>query len=225
MHHEPHVRPVDPHAEGDRGHHDDRFARPEAGQRHALLHRRQPGVKRDRSDAARFQAVRHPLGLCPAVAINDTRLPGMPLQEGGELRRFPSLGLRRDMQVAPVERRREHRRAGHVQRIEDVGAGARVGRRGQRDARHAGKVLPQPLEHAVFRPELVSPGGHAMRLVHCDQRHFLTPQPFPRARHHQAFRRDVEQVERAVRQGVRHAGCFVRLNLRVQRPSVHPELA
>ena len=53
---------------------------------------------------------------------------------------------------------------------EDVGAGARVGGRGQREPRHLGMVVEQRPQLAIVGPEVVAPFADAMRLVDRDQR-------------------------------------------------------
>ncbi len=54
--------------------------------------------------------------------------------------------------------------------FDDVVARLRIGRRRQRDARHAGIVFRKPAELAILRPEIMSPLGDAMRLVDGKQR-------------------------------------------------------
>ena len=59
---------------------------------------------------------------------------------------------------------------GNAELGEDVGAGARVGGRGQRQARHVGMVVEQRPELAIVGAEVVAPFADAMRLVDRDQR-------------------------------------------------------
>ena len=168
--HVAHIRPVDPHAERDRRHHHDRLARPESAQRHALLHGRQPGMKRHRRQPSTPQPRAHAVRLGSAAAVDDACLPLPPAQEGQQLGRLAFLRLGRHVEVRPVKACGEHFGVRHVQRLEDVRPGARVSRGRQRHAGHAGEPLLQPGQRAVLRPELMPPGGHAVRLVNGDQR-------------------------------------------------------
>ena len=84
--------------------------------------------------------------------------------------------------------------------LHDLLARALVGRRRQRDARHAGKALGENLELAIFGPEVVPPLRHAMRLVDGEQRDLVARQQRQRALLHEPLGRDVEQVERAGRE-------------------------
>ena len=224
VHHEAHIRPVDPHAERDGRHHDDRFPAAEPGQRHPLLHGRQPGVERQRREPVRLEPERRPLGLVAAAAIHDPGLPFVAVQECRQLLRLALLCLRRDVQVGAVEAGGEHLRLFHAQRVQDVEAGARVGRCGERDARHAGKALSDPGEAAVFRAELVPPGRNAMRLVDGEEGDALPGQAVERARHRKPLRRHVQQVEPARIEFDGDRPRRIRLDFGVQRPGRDAEL-
>ncbi len=80
---------------------------------------------------------------------------------------------------------------------EDVGAGPRVGGRGQRQPRHVGMVVEQWAQLAIVGAEVVAPFADAMRLVDRDQRQprmlGQLAEPFGR----RAFGSDIEQVELA----------------------------
>ncbi len=111
----------------------------------------------------------------------------------------------------------EHRRVLHSQRAQDVGPGAPIRGRRQRDARDAGKAIGEARERAVLRTELMAPLRHAMRLVDREQRERDAREPVERAVAEQAFGRDIQQVERALRQITRDLARLVRIKLRVQR--------
>ena len=118
--------------------------------------------------AASFAATRSVLAR--RGAIDDAAGAVMARQHVEQLRRLADLRLRADLEVRAMEARDEHLGVIHAQRMQDVGAGARIRGGGQRDARHAGEAFRQAGERAVFRPELVAPLRDAMRLVDGEQR-------------------------------------------------------
>ncbi len=63
MRDEPHIRSIDPHAEGDRRHDHDRFARAEPGQRRAFVLGLEPGMECHRRPALVTQPCRDALRL------------------------------------------------------------------------------------------------------------------------------------------------------------------
>ena len=87
---------------------------------------------------------------------------------------------------------------GNAELGQDVGAGARVGGRGQREPRHVRMVVEQRPQLAIVGPEIVAPFADAMRFVDRDQREFgpCSSKP-PEAVARRALGRDVEQVELA----------------------------
>ena len=72
--------------------------------------------------------------------------------------------------VGPVEPGDHQAIVGNAKLGEDVGAGAAVCGRGQRQPRHLRMIVEQPLEHAIVGPEIMTPFAHAMRFVDRDQR-------------------------------------------------------
>ena len=81
--------------------------------------------------------------------------------------------------------------------VEDVGPGARVGGRGQRQPRHVAMVVEQGAQLAIVGAEVMPPFADAMRLVDRDQRQrHLVDQP-PEALGRRPLGRDIEQVELA----------------------------
>jgi len=91
-------------------------------------------------------------------------------QERQQLR--PRVGFLDDTvaDVRPVEAGHELARARQPQALHDFLARDAVGRRGERDARHAGKALMQLRQLHVLRAEVVAPLRHAVRLVDGEQR-------------------------------------------------------
>ena len=104
----------------------------------------------------------------------------------------------------------------HPQRAQYVVPRARIGGRGQRDARHAGELIGQTRQAAVFRAELMSPLRDAMRLVDGEQRKLQARQPLQRAVRQQPLRRDVEQIELLLDQVARGAARLRRVELGMQ---------
>ena len=137
----------------------------------------------------------------------------------------PTFARGGDVQVRPMETGDEGLRLLHLQRAQDVVARARIGGRGQRDARHAGELLGQTRKPAVLRAELVSPLRDAMRLVDREQRQPQPRQPLQRAVGQQPLRRDVQQVELLLDQVARDAARLGRIEIRMQRAGRHAELA
>ena len=80
----------------------------------------------------------------------------------------------------------------------DVVAGPRVGGGCDRQPGRLGEHFGQAAEHAVFGAEVVAPLADAVRLVDGDQGQRQARQPVEHRRLHQAFRRQVQKVERAV---------------------------
>ncbi len=182
---EAHIGPVDPHPEGDGRHHHHCLPAAEPGQRHPLLHGRQPGVERHSHQTLRLQPCRHSLRLGPAAAIHDPGLALVPGEKGEQLLQLRGLSLGGDVQVCPVKAGAEHLSVFHAERIKDVAPGPGVRGGGQGDARHAGERMAQPRQAAILRTELMPPGGYAMRLVYGDQGNLASGQPFQGARHQQ----------------------------------------
>ena len=77
------------------------------------------------------------------------------------------------------------------------------------------KGLAQPAQLGILGPEIVAPLRHAVRLVDGDQRQRDLPQPVDESRVHQAFRRDIQQVEFAGVKSREDLTSFVRAERRV----------
>jgi hypothetical protein len=85
--------------------------------------------------------------------------------EGEELAARVLLQRNRVADVRPVEALQEQQRAFQLQAAADVLAGLGIGRRRQRQARHAGKAGGQLVELHIFRAEVMAPLADAMGLV------------------------------------------------------------
>ena len=102
--------------------------------------------------------------------------------------------------IGPVEPGDNQPRIGNTQLRQDVGAGVRVRRGGEREARGIAEGIEQRAQQAVVRAEIMPPFGNAMRLVDGEQRDSHLPQQIEKRRLRGAFGRDVEQVEIACQQ-------------------------
>ena len=79
--------------------------------------------------------------------------------------------------VGPVEAGDDQPVLGDAELGEDVGAGARVGGRGQRQPRHVAMGVEQRPQQAIVGAEVVAPFADAMRLVDRDQRQRACARP------------------------------------------------
>ena len=99
--------------------------------------------------------------------------------------------------VRPVEAADEDARVPEPETLGDLAPGRCVRGGGQRDARHVGVAFVQHRELEVLRPEIVPPLGDAVRFVDGEEGDPGPVEQRQRALAHQAFRRDVEEVDRA----------------------------
>ncbi len=130
----------------------------------------------------------------------------------------PGLVLRLDpvLDVGPVEAR--HELPGVAQRKPHSDLFARVCRRGgrHRDPGHRGPALVQHGKGQVVRPEVVSPLGHAVRLVDGEQRHRPPVEQPQGGFGPQPLRGQVEQIELAIHEGVLNPAALVGILGRVE---------
>ena len=199
MGHEPHVAPVDAHAEGVGGDH-----RVETPAHELLLHVGplgvgEPGVVRlTRPPDLLADEAGQGLAVFPRGDVDQPGLVGPRVQE--PVQHLPFLvgrggGLDLENQVWAVEAGNEAGRVAEVELRGDVVLDARGGRRRQRDA---GRVAHPPAggrEREVVRPKVVAPLAHAVRLVDGEQRHADLPEGLLERRQSQALGRGVDQPE------------------------------
>ena len=156
------------------------------------------GVVGERQHARGDQLVGKLLHAVARAGVDDA---GAARPLGHQLQHAPvavaALALGRQRQLRPREAVDELARIAQPQLGADVVARARVGRGGDGEARHLREHLRQPSQHAVLRTEVVAPLADAMRLVDRHQRERQARQPLQHGRLHQAFGREVEQVQRA----------------------------
>src|SRR5208337_1585768 len=113
----------------------------EAGQRGAFVGGVEAGVEGNRGNVPVLEFLGDALGLGARATIDDAALAfvaGQDFEQLGNLADFRGGG---DRQVGAVEAGDEHVRVRHRQAAQDVGARARVGGGGQRDAGDAGEVV------------------------------------------------------------------------------------
>jgi hypothetical protein len=126
--------------------------------------------------------------------------------------------------VRAIEAADEKARASQGQALDDLAPGAFVGRRRQRDARHAGEAFRQHRELQVLGPEVVAPLRHAVGLVDGDERQGHAGQQVEGAVEHQTLRRQVQQVEPAGPQPGLDLARLVGPQRRVQEGGAHAGL-
>ena len=108
--------------------------------------------------------------------------------------------------------------------FDDVGAGGRIGRRRQRDARDAREVGGDGRELAIFRPEVMPPLRDAVRLVDGEEADVRILQHLLEARRHQPLRRHVEQLQPVRAQVVPHGARLVHVERGVEHGSGNARL-
>ena len=223
---EAHIGLVYAHAEGDGGDDDDAVLAQEALLVPAAGFGGQAGVIRKRAAPAPAEPRGGLLDFLARQAIDDAGVVRVPA--GEELPQalaavFAVADCVAD--VGAVETVAIDTRVGQLQLHDDVALRRRVGGGGQGDARHPGVALAQHRQLPVLLAEIVPPLRHAMRLVYREQRQALRVEPVERARLQQAFRRDVEQVERAVLDRGLGLADFMPIQRRVQAGGAHAGLA
>ena len=222
--HEPHVGLVDPHAEGDRRHHDEAVLAQEArliGRAHLTIEAR---VVRQGRDALALEERRRLLHRCPREAVDDAGVARvLRLQEREELllRRV----LRDDPvgDVRPVEVGNEVPCALELEAGRDLAARGVGGRGGESDARHAGPALVQHRQPQVIGPEVVAPLRHAVRLVDGEQGDARVVEQPLRLGHEESLGREIEQVELAREEGLLGGRPLVGQLRRVEEAGAHAE--
>ncbi len=194
-----HVGLVDAHAEGDGGDHHGgvRFQELlEPGGAQVLV---ETGVIGQRRHAGGDQLLGQLVDAVARAGIDHAGALG-PL--GHQLQHaavaLPALALRRQGQLGPREAVDELAGVLELQLGADVVAGAGIGRGGDGEARHVREDLGQAAQHAVLGAEVVAPLADAVGFVDGDQRQRQAGQALQHRRLHQAFGREVEQVQRAV---------------------------
>src|SRR5437868_1380517 len=95
-----------------------------------------------------------------------------------------------------------------LKQTHDVFAHTSSGGRGESHDRCLRQMLTQRGELAIFRTEIVAPFADAMRLVDCEQIDRPRLQTVEKAREHQPFGSDIEQMKLAVVQTAKSGARF-----------------
>ena len=219
MHDEPHVRPIDPHAERDRR--DDDVC--VLVEEHLLMTAAdlvgQPRVVRDRAAAFALQPCGELFDLAARLAVHDPGLAVVPREDVEQLppqRAAPQHAIR---QVRPIEGSDEDERIAQPELADNVAPDALGRRRRERVERHRRELLAQPSQLPVLRPEIVAPLADAVRLVDRDETQARLLQHAPQrlaALADDALRRHVEQPAAAVAHAREHLVALVRQERAVQ---------
>ncbi len=165
-----HIGLVDAHAECDGGDHHNAFFAQKAALVLLAQFGTQAGVVGQGVDAGIAQRLRDLFHLLARQAIDDARIAivlalDKAQQLGGGVF-FLDDGV---ADVGAVKAADEDARRFELHALDDVGAGQRIGRGGERNARHTGIALVQHGQLAVLRPKVVPPLADAMRLVDGEQ--------------------------------------------------------
>ena len=111
--------------------------------------------------------------------------------------------------VRPVEARDEGAALAQMQPLDDLLPGAQIGGGGERHPRNGREPLGERRQGQILGAEIVAPFAHAMGLVDGEQRQPHAPDHLvEEARHHQPFRRHVQEIEGAGRDGAGDAVDF-----------------
>ena len=190
---------VDPHAEGDRGDDDDPFLLAKAFERPPSHRALEAGVIGERLDAVPDQELGRRFDLGAREAIDDARVVRMLVAH--EREQLPPAAVvlvdHAVAQVRAVEAGDEDPRVAEREALDDLAPGRRVGGRGERDPRHAGKTLGEKRQPQVLGSEVVSPLRDAVRFVDREERDPGALEEGEKALGEQPLGRDVEQVELA----------------------------
>jgi hypothetical protein len=138
--------------------------------------------------------------------------------------RFPALAFGRQGELRACEAVDEFQRASEPQLGADVPACAGIGGGRHCQARHVREYFGQPAEHAVFGAEVVAPLVDAVRLVNGHKRKRQVRQALQHRRLHQAFGRQVEQVQHPLADPPPDVAARVQAGIGVKLLRRHPRL-
>ena len=174
------------------------------------------------AEALFLQEGRRLFHLFARGAVDDARFPGVPLKKGGELGVHVFLGLDVVKEVGAVEGGADEQRVAQAEALQDVPLHLGRGRGGEGRHRAAGEPLHKPGQGEVVGPEVVPPLRNAMGLVYREEGEGQGGQRVPEAGDVQAFRRNIEEIERAFAQrrmhGARPAASRELLSAAARRP-------
>ena len=189
---------VHPHAESDGGDHHEPLLTQELALALRPLRSGEAGMVGECGHALLPQPFGGFVRLPTGKAVDDSGFAGVAILDEAQQAGAPG-PLRRDgvTDVGAVEGSDEIPCPFQRQLLDDLAAGAFVGRGGEGDAGHVGEAFVQNAQLAVFGPEVMPPLGDAVRLVNGEKRHGRGRQQLQRAFLQQPLRGDVEQIDAA----------------------------
>ncbi len=224
-----HIGLVDTHTEGDGGHHDHTVFAQKAVLIRLAHPAVQPGVVGQGIDAGIHQCLRHVLHPFARLAVDDSGVAlVLALDEAQQL--LHGLALLDDgvADVGAVKAADKGAGVLQLQAFQDVVAGQRVGRGGQRHARHARKALVQHRQRPVFGTEVVAPLADAVRLVNRKQAQLVALKQRIQQRQEARIRHPlgsrVQQRDVAAQQALLDLVSLLTAERGVQKGGVHPSL-
>ena len=167
--HKAHIRLVDAHAKGDRGHHDHAAVTAEA-----LQHGRAPlgieaGVIGQGVKAGGGQLLGQAVDPLARAGVDDAGFALAGRQERLQLGPRPLLLAHQVGDVGPIEAGQEHPVVLQAQALTNIFAGAAIGGGGEGQAGNGWEPIRQHGQLQVLGPEIVAPLGDAMGLVNGEQ--------------------------------------------------------
>ncbi len=201
VHHEAHVRLVDPHAERHRCHHYLDVILEEGILGLLALGQGQTGVVGRGLAAVAGEALGHLLHPIATGAVDDAAVALLALHVAQQLLRRLELLHQAVADIGPVEAGGMDEGIIELQPVQHVAAGSLVGGGGERHHGHLGEPLLEPAERRVFRPKIVAPLGDAVGLVDGEQAEWQLRQPIHELVLQQALGGDVEQLDLAATHG------------------------
>ena len=187
-----------------------------------------PGVVGHRIETGSLQFAGQLIHPAAGAGVHDARLAAVIRQEGLQLTAGLILGPQQIPDVRPVEAGQEHLAFLQPQPLHNLGAGARVGGGGERQARHRRKAIGQQPELDVLGSEVVPPLRDAVGLIDGEQRQGFRSrqgrQLLQQVSGQQPFRRHVEQVQPALLQAALHGRGLRPLQAGVQCSRRHAQL-
>ena len=221
---EAHVRLVDAHAEGDRGHDHDAVLAQEAGLVCRACFRGEAGVIGQRVETALREGLGRRFDPLARHGVDDARLAPAAFEKGGELRPRVGFRLYPVPDVGPVEAADETLRAVQFQPLQDVPARHGIGGRRQCQSRHPGEAFAEHVQPQVVLAEIVPPLGDAVSLVNGDQRQVQPAQELEGLVLQQPFRRQVQEIQATSRRGIHDTSLLGVGERRIEKPGTDAEL-
>ena len=199
------------HAERVGGHHHRRVVGDERTLALGAISRRHARMVARGADARLQQRGVHLVGVLAGGAVHDAAVARMLQRVAGDAR---DLALRieplhAEVQVRAVEARDHLVGVAQVEQAHDVGAHARGGR--GRERRHDGtarQLRDEIADGQIRRAEILAPLGHAVRLVHGDERDGRPLREFEEPRIGQPLRRHIHDLVGAVQRAAQHGGLL-----------------